>query len=124
MSFARASLILAVLGGGLFAGCAAAPPPPVPEGQSYKEAIDIICHVDELAGIDPAGDPLSLGSARTSYVNEHVENPEGIYFRTLISVKGAKDQAEAIREEASGQGLTKCPLAEQLAQADIGGLSP
>jgi hypothetical protein len=101
-------------------------PPKGPEylGQSYPEAIRVLCDVDKLAGIATEEDPLALGRKRTDFIQTHVDNPDGIYLRTLMSVKGPAEQAADLREEAKETGLERCALAEDLEKNGAGGLSP
>ena len=116
-----ALLVLLVL-----VGCASqAAPPAAPEtGQSFPEALKMVCNVDALAGLSDEQDPLTIGQARTAWITEHVENPDGIELRTLVSVKGAEEQAKTIREKAKEVGIEKCPLADSIENAGAGGLSP
>ncbi len=93
-------------------------------GQSYLDAIQSICDVDRLASITADDDPLSAGAKRSAWIQQHVENPDGIYLRTMLSVKGAGDQATALREEAKGVGLARCALADEIEKSGAGGLSP
>jgi hypothetical protein len=93
-------------------------------GQSYPEAIRVLCDVDKLAGIAGEEDPLAVGRKRTDFIQEHVENPDGIYLRTLISVKGPSEQAVDLRQEAKETGLERCALADDLEKNGTGGLSP
>ena len=101
------------------------PAAPAVQGQTYAQAVAIVCDVDRLAGITAAeADPLALGQQRTEYVNAHVENPDGIYLRTMLSVKGAAEQATMLRAEAKKAGMSRCALADALAAEGTGGLSP
>jgi hypothetical protein len=102
------------------------PPPQEPDlgGQSYAEAIKVFCDVDRLARIPADHDPLALGRARTDFIQERVENPDGIYLRTMLSVKGAAEQAAMLREEAKEIGLDRCALADDLEKDGVGGVSP
>ncbi len=106
--------------------CMSTPEPraPAPAGQSFKEAISVMCDVDKLAGVDADADPLGAGVKRTAYVNAHVDNPDGIELRTLLSVKGAADQARMLRERAKEAGEARCALADTLEKSGTGGLSP
>lgn len=103
-----------------------APPPnePVFTGQSYAQAIQVMCDVDRLADVSPDDDPLTAGQKRKEWIQANVENPDGIYLRTLLSTKGAGDQAKDLREEAAGVGLARCALADVLEKDGAGGLSP
>ncbi len=107
-------------------GCSSTPKPraPAQEGQSYEEAIALVCEVDKQAGIQSDADLITLGQERTSFVKAHVENPDGIYFVTLASVKTPQEQAAALREEAQKTGLRGCPLSDNLERDGAGGLSP
>ncbi len=102
------------------------PPPKDPDigGQTYPEAMRALCDVDKLAGIAKEEDPFEVGRKRTDWIRQHVENPDGIYLRTLISVKGPTDQAADLRQEAKEVGLGQCALADDLEKTGLGGISP
>lgn len=101
------------------------PKGPDTSGQSYAEALGAICDVDKLAAIAADDDPLSLGRKRTDWIHENVVNPDGIYLRTWLSVRGPSDQAVALRDEAKKEaGLERCALADDLEKNGLGGLSP
>ncbi len=115
------------LAAALSAGCAyTAPPPKEPElpGQTYPEAMRVLCDVDKLAGIGNEEDPFEVGRKRTDWIRAHVENPDGIYLRTLLSVKGPTEQAVDLRQEAKEVGLARCALADDLEKRGLGGISP
>lgn len=109
------------------AGCGYSEQPvksPEYAGQSYPEAVRVLCDVDRLAGINAEDDPLAAGRQRTEFIQSHVENPDGIYFRTMISVKGASEQAADLRAEAKEAGLSGCALADDLEKNGAGGIAP
>jgi hypothetical protein len=112
----------------LAAGCGAsaaeAPPPAASSSQTYAQAIQIICDVDRLAGLSDDQDPLAIGQKRTEWLSGRIDNPDGIYFRTVLSVKGPEDQATTLRQEAQQVGLPGCALADSIEQRAAGGLSP
>jgi hypothetical protein len=119
--------LLVLAAAALAGGCVYnAPPPeePASTGQSYLDALQSICDVDRLASISPDDDPLSAGAKRNAWIQQHVENPDAIYLRTMLSVKGAGEQATALREEAKGVGLARCALADEIEKSGAGGLSP
>ena len=102
-------------------GCARPPPPEEPEyqGQSYREAIDTICRVDQLAGLAAEGDPLDRSQKREDWLTERVKNPDAIYFRTMLKVQSAGEKSAALRDEAKKAGIVSCPLAEAIDQEDF-----
>jgi hypothetical protein len=108
------------------AGCNAPPPaaPPQPVGQTFPQAVSMMCDVDRLAGLAPEEDPIGAGTQRTAWIQTHVENPDAIELRTYMSVKGAAEQAEMLRCNAKEVGLKSCRLADSLEQHAAGGLSP
>lgn len=106
-------------------GAAAEAPPPEAAGkQTFADAVQMICDVDRLAGLSAEADPLAVGQQRTAWLEGRIDNPDGIYFRTMISVKGPEEQAAALREQAAHVGVARCALAESLEQHAAGGLSP
>jgi hypothetical protein len=86
------------------------------QGQSYREALQKICKVDELAGLGAEADPLEKSQKREDWLTEQVENPDAIYFRTLLKVQSAAEKSAALRAEAKKSGLDGCPLADTIAE--------
>lgn len=108
----------------LLPGCMS-PEPKAPnaEEKAFTEAMKMICDVDRLAGVDADKDLLEAGAKRSAYLNEHDRNPDGIELRTLLSVKGASDQAKMLRERAKDCRVS-CTLADTLDRTGMGGLTP
>jgi len=100
---------------GLLAGCSASSGPskhPREEGQSYHDAIEMMCHVDRLAGLSVDDDPIQIGAHRAEWIAEHIEHPDAIEFRTLITVRPPGEQARLLKQQAKSVGLEDCPLAD------------
>ena len=96
-------------------GPRSAPETPASDGgQPYREAIQLICEVDQRAELSAVEDPIELGQRRTDFLNERVKNPDAIEFRTLISVQSERDQARALRSEAKRVGFQRCALADSI----------
>jgi hypothetical protein len=106
--------------------CNAAPEAKAPEsqGQTFPQAVEMMCNVDRLAGLDSAAEPLEIGQKRSAWINEHVDNPDAIELRTRMSVKPASEQAEMLREKSTSCSLGACPFADALEKDGMGGLSP
>lgn len=105
----------------LSAGCAR-PPPAEPEpqtGQSYCEALELMCEVDQRAGLQGESDPLERSQKREDWLSDHVKNPDAIYFRTLLKVKATPEKASALRAEAKKAGLAGCALAEAISDEEL-----
>jgi hypothetical protein len=119
----RTSLLALLL---TVAACTSTPDAKTPEtsGQSFPQALAMICDVDRLAGIEAAADPVAIGGKRTAWIAEKVDNPDAIELRTLLSVKGAQDQARMLREQAKALHVQSCALADSLEREGTGGLSP
>ena len=100
----------------LACGCGggSAPPAAPPGGQSYADAIGLICRVDSLAGLGDVKDPIDLGQKRHTLLDQQIKHPDAIYFYTLWRVKPPREQAAALREEAKTASLGACPLADSL----------
>lgn len=99
--------------------CACASPPCPPEapnssGQSYQQAIALMCDVDRRAKIGDEVDPIDRAGRRSDYITENVKNPDGIEYRTYFSVKPAIDQARSLEEEAKSVGIRSCALVSSL----------
>ncbi len=128
----KCGLQFGVLGLFFLLGCGgSAPESKSPSGaetsaskQSYAQAISLMCDVDKLGSISAGEDPMSLGQKRSDWLQEHIDNPDGIYFRTLLGVKTAEEQAAALRDEAKKSGLPGCALSESLEKEGMGGLVP
>lgn len=107
------------------AGCHATPDArePEPSGQTYAEALRVMCDVDQLAGIS-GEDPFEAGRKRKEFIQANVDNGDGIYLRTMLSVKGAAEQAAELRAEAKEAGIARCALADDIEQTGAGGLAP
>ena len=100
----------------LAVSCAATPAPTTVSstGQTFPQAFTLICDVDCLASLSVADDPLGAGAKRTAWLGEHVDNPDGIELRTVLSVKGAGEQARMLRDQARMLGVPGCALADAL----------
>ncbi len=94
----------------------AEPPSLGASGQTYRQAIETICNVDALASLSIADDPLGADVQRFAWLEEHVDNPEGIYLRTVLSVKTPPDRSGLLREAAQVVGLGSCALADSEAK--------
>lgn len=82
-------------------------------GQSYAEAIAIMCDADRLSGAEPS-DPLQAATTRDEYLVGHVKNADGIYFLTLFRSKAGPEQADALACQAEASKLAKCALVDTL----------
>ncbi len=110
-------LWLALLPFALACAARTSPPPAQSTGQTYAEALELICRVDERAGIDPDADPIGVEGARWDFIKAEVKNPDGVYFRTILEVKDAAEQAELLNAEVERVRLDDCPLLEVLESA-------
>jgi hypothetical protein len=82
--------------------------------QSMKEVTELICDVDRRAGLVADGDPVEAESSRHDYLTEHITNPDGIYFYTLLRAKDPKEAAKMLADQAKEMGFSKCKRAESL----------
>jgi hypothetical protein len=89
------------------------PPAPVPgpSGQTYCQAVEVICDVDRRAGVDPA-DVVAADQQRFGYLEAHVDNPEGVYLRTILSASTPAERAVIMRDAQREAGLAACSYAE------------
>ena len=125
MPFRLARLFAVIVAAACY-GCGGSESPPAsaPPSGGYRQAVESMCDVDRRAAIVAAEDPLELGQKRSAWINEHVDDPDGIYFRTMLSVKGPEEQSKMLRDEARKVGLAGCALADSLAKDGTGGISP
>ena len=82
--------------------------------QSMKEVTELICDVDQRAGLVADGDPVEAESSRHDYLAEHITNPDGIYFYTLLRAKDPKEASKMLADQAKDMGIKKCRRAEAL----------
>jgi hypothetical protein len=85
--------------------------------QPMKEVTELICDVDKLAGITSETDPIEAESNRYDFLSEHITNPDGIYFYTLLRAKDPKEGAKMLSEQAKDVKLQKCDRAAALEAA-------
>lgn len=108
----------------VISACAETPEDPanVPDnGQTYRDAIATLCSVDEAIGAGSDTDVLELADRRQEYFEAHVKHPDGIYFYTLFRTQGPKEQAAALKKEATSVKLGRCALVDTLlAEANRG----
>lgn len=97
---------------------------PDPSCAAFTEALTKMCDVDRLAGVTADSDPLGAGQKRTAWITAHVDNPDAIELRTLMSVKAPAEQAKMLRERGKEAGVARCALADTLEKSSEGGLSP
>lgn len=88
------------------------------KGQSYEQAIRTMCNADELAGIAQEGDPVEKARKREEFMKERIENPDAIYFATLLKVQSPNEQSRALEKEACASAIKNCPLADELAAVE------
>jgi hypothetical protein len=100
----------------LFDGCAQSAPAVAPDesGQSFCDAMKVICDVDRLAGLTSHEDPIDVSQKRADFIRDHVMNGDAIYLRTLWSTQAAGERAKDMRVKASEVGVASCPLADSL----------
>lgn len=84
-------------------------------GQSFGEAMRLVCHVDEHIAADDA-DPLELDQRRSDFLQDHVKNPDAIYHRTLWRTKSNVERAKTIRKLSREANVESCPYADRLEQ--------
>lgn len=92
------------------------PVAPVVEGQTYAEALRLICDVDRHVTIPDGATELDVGQLRDDYIVENTKNPDAIYFVTVWRTKPPAERASLLDKEAKDQKLNDCPLASQLSR--------
>lgn len=83
-------------------------------GQTYAEALHLICNVDALADLSASEDPLEIGQKRHDWLSERVVNGDAAYLRTILRTRDAGEQSRMLGEQAAEAGLKACPLARSL----------
>ena len=97
--------------------CAGAPPKKAwvdPNAQTFRTALQLMCEVDQRAGLAGIIDPVELTRQREDWLIEHIENPDGIYLLTMWRMQGPAEQAATLLERTRTEGLATCPLASTL----------
>jgi hypothetical protein len=87
--------------------------PPV-EGQTYAEAIQLLCEVDERVGTPEGTSELELSQLREDYIVENTKHPDAIFFTTVWRTKPPREQAMLLKREALAQKITNCKLVQRL----------
>lgn len=115
---ASAALALSVLAC-LFLACTSQPRPVTPavEGQSYAEALRLICDVDRHVAIPDGASELEVGQLRDDYIVENTKNPDAIYFVTVWRTKPPAERARLLNKEAQNQKIQACTLASELSSS-------
>lgn len=100
----------------LFLACASQSRPVAPavEGQSYAEALRLICDVDRHVTIPEGASELEIGQLRDDYIVENTKNPDAIYFVTVWRTKPPAERASLLDKEAQNQKVKDCTLASRL----------
>jgi hypothetical protein len=101
-------------------GCAPRPASSPAEGggQSYRQAVELLCSVDSRLAREVREDPLALPQARWDRIREEITNPDAIYLRTILEPKPPAEQRELLIREAGNAGVADCPLARALGADD------
>lgn len=87
-------------------------------GQSFEEAMSLVCNVDQHVKVDEAN-LLEREQLRNDFLQDHVKNPDVIYHRTLWRVQATKERAKTIRDLAGQCSLAKCAYADTLLAEDL-----
>lgn len=101
-------------------GCASqqAESKPAESGQSFEEAMRLVCNVDQHVQAEDAN-LLEREQLRNDFLQDNVKNPDVIYHRTLWRVQATKERAKTIRELAGQCSLAKCAYADTLEAEDL-----
>jgi hypothetical protein len=87
---------------------------PLVEGQTYTEAIQLVCDVDARVGVPEGTSELELGQMREDYIIENTKNPDAIFFATVWRTKPPREQAALLKREALAQKIPVCKLVQRL----------
>ncbi len=83
-------------------------------GQTYKDAVDIVCHVDDAPGF-AAADPAERPAIMSAWATEKVTNKDALaLIETMGTATGAARRG-ILREAVTQAGLDTCPVFELLA---------
>lgn len=93
------------------------PVAPAVEGQSYADALRLICDVDRHVSIPDGASELEVGQLRDDYIVENTKNPDAIYFVTVWRTKPPAERASLLDKEAQNQKIRDCALASQLSRS-------
>ncbi len=84
------------------------------QGQSFAEAMELLCNVDARLGVSAEDNPISIDMERHDWFMTHVKNPDGIELVTLLRVKTDSQRVTMLRNAAHRAALTRCALASAL----------
>ena len=85
-------------------------------GQTFSQALELMCQVDEKAGLDAEEDPIGVEGARVDWIHQHIDNGDAIELFTLMRVKSHSEQAEMLRRNTEKALVAECALADALAE--------
>jgi len=91
------------------AACAKSKP-----GQSYRDAVDIVCHVDDAPGFATAS-PAERPAIMSRWAEEKVTNAEGLALIEALGGAGGLDRRKMLAEAKAKAGLDTCPVFDVLA---------
>jgi hypothetical protein len=90
-------------------------------GQTFAEAVRLICHVDREAGLSEDDDELTVEETRSEWLTAHIENPDGIELYTLIRAKAPGDAANTLAKAVQKVEISGCPLMDALRAVEDAG---
>ena len=90
------------------------PAAPLGEGQTYADAIKLICEVDKHLVAPEGTSEIEMGQLRQDYIVENTKNPDAIFFITIWRTKPPAEQVNLLTQEAVEQKLPECPLAKSI----------
>ncbi len=85
-------------------------------GQTFEQALGLMCQVDQMAGLDADDDPIGVEGARVDWIHQNVDNGDAIELFTLMRVKSHTEQAEMMRRHTQKANIAECALADTLTE--------
>jgi len=86
--------------------------------QTYREAWQVICNAEQLAGVDRAQSRQARGATVANWIVDHLKNKRARYWFIKFG-RAKKEEREALFvAEAERAGFARCALSELLFSVD------
>lgn len=80
----------------------------------FKKDLDTICHVRERVSMPAGADAEKQEAVITEFLVTNVKSPEAKRMYATFGSKTRAEQAKVLRDTAAKQGVSPCPLADEL----------
>jgi hypothetical protein len=84
--------------------------------QSHATAMEIVCNAPIACDDCNAADPAMRAANIARYLSDHVTNAEAVQMFSALATMEPEDRMRIVRAEAAREGITSCPLADDIAR--------